>query len=160
MNKDERTKQQLPGLPRASNAYEGVEAMDHTDHESPEGEENAGLAREDTTLIDEDPAGLARTEVRLGKFPGQERVRIIRPSHTSLRRVSTGRLKATEETQTPRSPTGRAFYYIKRFLIGAPLTSADVEEERLENRSQLVQAFKIKCLKRAKGEGILRIIEE
>ena len=131
MNKGERTKQQPPGLPRASNANEGVEAMDHTDHESPKGEENADLAQEDTTLIDEDPAGLARTEVRLGKFPGQERVRIIRPSHTSLRRVRTGLLKATAETQTPRSPTGRAFYYIKRFLIGAPLTSAEVEEERL-----------------------------
>src|SRR5436853_2700697 len=105
--------------------------MDHTDNEMPKGEENTSPIREDTSLLDEDPAGLARTEVRPGRFPGQERVRIIRPSHTSLRRVGTGLLKATKETQTPRGALGRAFYYIKRFLIGAPLTSAEVEEERL-----------------------------
>ena len=105
--------------------------MDHTDNEMPKGEENTSPIREDRSLLEEDPAHLARTEVRPGKFPGQERVRIIRPGHTSLQRIGTGLLKATEETQTPRSAMGRAFYSIKRFLIGTPLTTADVEEERL-----------------------------
>lgn len=105
--------------------------MDHTGNGSPQGEENTSLPKEDSTVIDEDAARLTRTEVRPGKFPGQERIRIIQPRRTSLRRVGTGLLKATEQTGMPHGPVRRVVYTIRRFLIGAPIATEQAEHERL-----------------------------
>ncbi|MBV9232012.1 MAG: APC family permease [Chloroflexi bacterium] len=103
--------------------------MENTEEQSPQNEDSAGSGNEDTRLIEDDPALLARTEVVQGKFPGHERVRIVRPSHTSLRRVGTGVLKATEEA--PQRGVGRVIYQVKRTLIGAPIATAQAEHERL-----------------------------
>ncbi len=96
-----------------------------------EGEEPRNFHDEDTNLIDNDPALLARTEVLHGQYPSHERVRIIQPRHTSLKHVGVGVLKATEETQAPHTATERITYNIKRFLIGAPIASAQADHERL-----------------------------
>ncbi len=105
--------------------------MDPRENEPPTSEENTNFARKDAPLIDEDLARLARTEVRQGKFPGQERIRIIQPSHAALQRVGTGLLKATPEAQMPSGPLSRTMYSIKRFLIGMPIATEQAEHERL-----------------------------
>src|SRR5579884_2416260 len=105
--------------------------MDPRENEPPTSEENINFARKDAPLIDEDLARLARTEVRQGKFPGQERIRIIQPSHAALQRVGTGLLKATPEAQMPSGPLSRTMYSIKRFLIGMPIATEQAEHERL-----------------------------
>jgi hypothetical protein len=79
----------------------------------------------------DDPALLQRKEVRPGKFPGQERIRIVRPSRTSLQRVDTGLLKATEASMAPKSAMGQIAYRTKRFLIGNPIPNAQAIHERL-----------------------------
>jgi amino acid transporter len=76
---------------------------------------------------EEDPSMLVRAEVRPGRLPGNERVRIVRPSQTSFRRISHGLLEATNIVDQPRSPLAR----LKRFLIGAPIASSRAEHERL-----------------------------
>lgn len=81
--------------------------------------------------LGEDPAFLRRTEVREGKFPGQERIRIVRPRRTSLQRVDTGLLKATEASMAPNRGLGRIIYRTKRFLIGSPLSNEQAIHERL-----------------------------
>ena len=103
--------------------------MDPTDNEASQSEESK--RPEDTSLLGQDLAHLARAEVRLGKFPGQERIRIIQPSRASLQRVSTGLLRATVEAQKPRGPMSRMIYTVKRFLIGTPLATEQAEHERL-----------------------------
>src|SRR5689334_3484862 len=105
------------------------EVMDPTDNEASQSEESK--RPEDTPLLGQDPAQLGRTEVRMGKFPGQERIRIIQPSRASLQRVRTGLLRATIEAQKPRGPLNRMIYAVKRFLIGTPLASERAEHERL-----------------------------
>src|SRR5581483_4820799 len=87
--------------------------------------------KNDAAPLGNDPALLRRTEVRQGRFPGQERIRIVRPSRTSLQRVDTGLLKATEETMAPGSGVARAIYRTKRFLIGSPLANEQAVHERL-----------------------------
>jgi amino acid transporter len=87
---------------------------------------------ENQHLIDEEDATrLVRTEVRKGTLLGNERVRIVLPSQRAFRRIGTGTLEATEVTQAPRSGIGRVISSVKRVLIGAPLTSAQAEHERL-----------------------------
>lgn len=78
-------------------------------------------------LGDEDPTFLVRTEARKGRLIGDERIRWQLPRQSSFKRVGAGLLEATKATQTPRSGLGR----LKRVLIGAPLTSAQAEHERL-----------------------------
>jgi hypothetical protein len=78
----------------------------------------------------EDPSLLLRSEVRRGPLPGDVRGRIVRPRALSFRRVRTGLLEATEETEPPRNTLERVIYPLKRLLIGAPLTSTQEEQER------------------------------
>ncbi|HLI71718.1 MAG TPA: APC family permease [Ktedonobacteraceae bacterium] len=87
-------------------------------------------AGEPAEVVD-DPALLRRREVLLGKYPGQERIRIVRPSRVSLQRVDTGLLKATEASMAPASGFGRVMYRAKRFLIGSPLANEQAVHERL-----------------------------
>ncbi len=106
--------------------------MNQSEPSTPEQSGRWGEAREATPLSEtDDPALLMRTEVRQGKFPGQERIRIVRPSRTPLQRVDTGLLKATEESMTPRRGPGRIMYRAKRFLIGNPLSNEQAVHERL-----------------------------
>ena len=85
----------------------------------------------ETAPVLDDPALLRRTEVRQGKFPGQERIRIVRPRRTFLQRVDTGLLKATEASMAPRSSIGQVMYRLKRLLIGSPLANERAVHERL-----------------------------
>lgn len=83
------------------------------------------------STIEDDPALLTRAEFLSGKYPGQQRLRIIRPTRSALERVGQGVLKATEDTLKPRSGTERFFYSIRRFLIGRPLANEQAIHERL-----------------------------
>ncbi len=87
--------------------------------------------RENPEILADDPALLARAEVVQGEYPGQERVRIIRPAHTSLQRVGVGLLQATDATASSRRGVGRFTNVMKRTLIGAPIASSQAEHERL-----------------------------
>src|SRR5579859_1567014 len=105
--------------------------MDQIENQTSDADDSTDHSEKDTELIEDDPALLARAEVVQGKFPGQERIRIVRPSHTSLKRVGTGMLQATEATSAPPNGIGRAIYKIKRTLIGAPIANEMAVHERL-----------------------------
>jgi len=105
--------------------------MDQIENQTSDADDSTDHSEKDTELIEDDPALLARAEVVQGKFPGQERIRIVRPSHTSLKRVGTGMLQATEATSAPPGGLGRAIYKIKRTLIGAPIANEMAVHERL-----------------------------
>lgn len=100
-----------------------------------EGEEQPGRqdgsqnAAPETPIVmgEDDPTFLVRTEVRKGGRPGDDRVRWELSQQSAFRRVSTGLLEATKVTQLPRSSIER----LKRFMIGAPLTTQQAEQERL-----------------------------
>ncbi len=78
------------------------------------------------------PTGqLARTQVIQGTRLGDQRVRKTYATRSSLRRVDDGTLEATPETEIPRGRLGRFNYNVKRFLIGAPIATAQQEFERL-----------------------------
>lgn len=105
--------------------------MDDQNNQTQDRSNDKSLIENSPTLIDEDPTQLYRTEVRKGSFPGNERVRIIRPGQQAFRRLSTGLLEATELTETPTTGFGRVVNTIKHMLIGRPLASAQAEHERL-----------------------------
>ncbi len=113
--------------------------MDHIEKQKPEDNRPQNTAasndsvsdRSDEVLIEDDPALLARAEVLKGKFPGHERIRIVRPRRTSLRRLGTGLLEATDAARVRRGPIGSALYHARRFLIGSPIASSQAEHERL-----------------------------
>ena len=84
-----------------------------------------------THVSDEnDPAQLMRTEILQGSTLGDQRVRKTY-AHSSLRRVNSGILEATPETQIPRGNLGRIRYNIKRFFIGSPIATAEAEAEKM-----------------------------
>src|SRR5712691_3863699 len=102
--------------------------MDDKDKQSSENDKTKDSNEGGSVALNEDdPTLLVRAEVRKGSLPGNERVRLIRPSHPPFRRLGIGLLEATEATQEPRSILER----IKRLLIGAPIASARAEQERL-----------------------------
>lgn len=78
-------------------------------------------------VADDDPSRLILPEVLQGSFPGNERIRFVRPSHPAFRRLGYGLLEATEVTEASHGVLGR----IKRLLIGAPIPTARAEHERL-----------------------------
>ena len=78
-----------------------------------------------------DPAHLVRTELLSGTFLGDQRVRRTYATHSSLKRVDSGRLEATPETEIPKGGFGRFRYNVKRTLIGAAIATAEQENERL-----------------------------
>lgn len=84
-----------------------------------------------TIANEEDPALLIRTEERQGSLPGNVRVRLIRPSHTSFRRISHGILEAMPQADIPEGGFPRFLYRAKRVLIGAPIANIQAEYERL-----------------------------
>ncbi len=78
-----------------------------------------------------DPAQLVRTEILQGSTLGDQRVRRTYATHSSLKRVNSGILEATPETQIPKGGFGLFSYNVKRFLIGSPIATAQQEQERL-----------------------------
>jgi amino acid transporter len=73
-------------------------------------------------------------EERAGSLPGDMRYVIIRSNHPTLKRVDSGVLKATEAAEVPEEAEGitaRAIYWLKRMLVGVPLTSESADQERL-----------------------------
>jgi len=98
---------------------------EHLDEVNPISDRNARNSR--IISDDDDPSLLVRTEVRPGRLPGNERVRLVRPSHSSFRRISNGLLEATNIVEEPHSNFDR----VRRFLIGAPIASSRAEYERL-----------------------------
>ncbi len=89
-------------------------------------------AENHATLVGKnDIARIARTDVLQGKYPGHERVRIVRPSRKALESVSPGLLKATDESLSPSSGGSYVLHQVKRALIGAPIASSQAEHERL-----------------------------
>ena len=78
-----------------------------------------------------DIAPITRTDVLQGRLLGDQRVRTIYASHSSLRKVQDGIFEATPATEVPRGGFGRLSYTVKRFLIGAPIATAQAEHERL-----------------------------
>lgn len=106
--------------------------MDHIEEHLPKNDGSKDSAQVKADILDdEDPSMLVRTEVRKGSRLGDERVRIVRPSQPSFRRLGAGLLEATTATQAPRTALERAVYAIKRTLIGAPIATAQAENERL-----------------------------
>ncbi len=70
-------------------------------------------------------------EERKGSHPGDLRYVIVRSNHPTLKHLDSGVLEATEEAEVPKEGAARAIYWLKRLLIGVPLTTASAEQERL-----------------------------
>jgi amino acid transporter len=105
-----------------------MEPIEQDDGHITEGSDVKGAGQEKEVVIDEnDPSLLVRAEERQGSKPGNLRVRLVRPSHTSFRRIRTGLLEATDIVQEPHT----VFDRLKRLLIGAPIASSRAEHERL-----------------------------
>jgi amino acid transporter len=66
-----------------------------------------------------------------GTHPGDRYVRIVRRQSDDFQRAGPGHLVATEEALAARGSVGRGFSKLKRLLIGAPLSSAEAEHQRL-----------------------------
>src|SRR5258708_3923545 len=98
---------------------------EHLDEVNPIADRNARNSR--IISDDDDPSLLVRTEVRPGRLPGNERVRLVRPSHSSFRRISNGLLEATNIVEEPHSNFDR----VRRFLIVAPIASSRAQYQRL-----------------------------
>jgi len=105
--------------------------MDQIDDRLQSVQEDQPGAHKDRELIDNDPALLARTQVVQGAYPGQEHIRIVRPTRTSLHRVGAGLLQATDASDTSRRGFSRFTNSLKRTLIGAPIASSEADHERL-----------------------------
>src|SRR5258708_3665697 len=70
-------------------------------------------------------------ELRRGKLPGRERVRVVYPAHPEFRRISKGVLEATQAVETERSGPGKAWMWLRHTFIGVPLPTWKAEHERL-----------------------------
>lgn len=103
--------------------------MEQRDDEPPQQKSGMQPAAQGAPPVmrEDDATFLVRPEVRKGEKLGDERVRWVVPQKTAFRRIGTGVLEATKETQLPRTRLER----LKRFLIGAPLTTRQAEHERL-----------------------------
>lgn len=105
--------------------------MSQSEPSTLEEQDNLDLKAREAQPLPDDSAYLRRTEVCAGKFPGQERIRIVRPSHSYLQRVEAGLLKATDAGMVPDGGLGWIMYRLKRFLIGSPLANEQAIHERL-----------------------------
>jgi amino acid transporter len=73
----------------------------------------------------------------LGSHIGDRYVRVIRQKTEDFERAGPGHLVATEDASEGRGPVGRGWRRIKRVLIGAPMTTAAAEHQRLSNKKAL-----------------------
>src|SRR5688500_6502382 len=90
--------------------------------------------RRDGVRIQPDLHGYQRLQ---GQHVGDRYVRVIRQQSEDFQRVGPGHLIAKPDTLAARGPVGRAFGRIKRFVIGAPLTTAAAAHERLTKTTAL-----------------------
>ncbi|HET9659123.1 MAG TPA: APC family permease [Thermomicrobiales bacterium] len=72
-----------------------------------------------------------------GSHLGDRYVRVIRQKTEDFERAGPGHLVATEEASEGRGPVGRGWKRVKRRLIGAPMTTAAAEHQRLSNPKAL-----------------------
>ena len=107
--------------------------MDVKDNQSAGNNNSSNLPPKpvDAMNDEEDPALLIRVEERQGSMPGNARVRLIRPSHSSFRRIGSGVLEATPQADIPEGGLPLIWYNVKRVLIGTPLANIQAEHERL-----------------------------
>ncbi|MCO5221053.1 MAG: APC family permease [Thermomicrobiales bacterium] len=73
----------------------------------------------------------------LGSHIGDRYVRVIRQKTEDFERTGPGHLVATEDASEARGPVGRGLQRAKRVLIGAPMTTAAAEHQRLSNPKAL-----------------------
>src|SRR5437588_573111 len=105
-----------------------IQSMDEKEDQPIASDDGQASSEENIDVIsDEDPTFLVRPEVRKGRLIGDELVRYEIARRPSFKRLRTGLLEATKVTQAPHS----VLEYVKRFLIGAPLATAEQEQERL-----------------------------
>ncbi len=78
-------------------------------------------------------------EVVPGSRPGDRYVRIVRDTggERPFRRVAPGVLEAQLEAHIPKTGLGRAWAQVRRFLVGAPLATAEAPHERLSKLKAL-----------------------
>jgi hypothetical protein len=72
-----------------------------------------------------------------GSHLGDRYVRVVRQKTEDFERAGPGHLVATEEASEGRGPVGRSWKRVKRRLIGAPMTTAAAEHQRLSNPKAL-----------------------
>ena len=72
-----------------------------------------------------------------GKHVGDRYVRVLRQQSEDFSRKGPGHLVASPETLEARGAVGRTFGRVKRFVIGAPLTTAQAAHERLTKTKAL-----------------------
>ncbi len=72
-----------------------------------------------------------------GTHLGDRYVRVIRQKTEDFERTGPGHLIATEDASEARGSFGRRLQRVKRVLIGAPMTTAAAEHERLSNPKAL-----------------------
>jgi amino acid transporter len=70
-------------------------------------------------------------EVRRGTKPGSRYVRLTPRKEQPFRRVGEGEFRATEVALRPRSATERVWRDFKRIVVGTPLATSQLIEERL-----------------------------
>lgn len=73
----------------------------------------------------------------LGSHLGDRYVRVVRQKTEDFARAGPGHLVATEDASEARGAIGRGWQRTKRVLIGAPMTSAAAEHQRLSNKKAL-----------------------
>ena len=108
--------------------------MEQQDKEVLEHATDRGAAHEHPAISDEDDFDLillGRMEERQGSKPGNVRIRVTLPRHKPFHRIKEGTLEATEVAGAPEEPVARTFYWLKRALIGVPLSTLAAEGERL-----------------------------
>jgi amino acid transporter len=102
--------------------------MDEKEDQSIASDDGQASSEENIDVIsDDDPTFLVRPEVRKGRLIGDERIRYEIARRPSFKRLGAGLIEATKVTQAPHN----VLEHVKRFLIGAPLATAQQEQERL-----------------------------
>ncbi|MDP3766597.1 MAG: hypothetical protein Q8S13_01150, partial [Dehalococcoidia bacterium] len=76
-------------------------------------------------------------EIRKGTKPGSRYVRVVRRRDRPFERVETGVYRATEAAIKPRSRVEQGWRLVKRVLVGAPLATSQLVEERLSKLKAL-----------------------
>ena len=76
-------------------------------------------------------------EVRRGARPGTRYVRVTRAADRTIRRTGEGRYEATLAAERPRSGIRRVLMGFRHRVLGAPLTTAQAGEERLNKKKAL-----------------------
>src|SRR5438105_3449051 len=84
------------------------------------------------TRVDPDRLPDAGAEIHHGSKPGSRYARLTRTRERTFERgITEGTLRATAVVDVPRSQGGRFWRQVKRLLIGQPLASSRLAEEKL-----------------------------